>query len=158
MPNLGSSAPTSTTFKISTTISSIHNYQSTRCKDSQTICLENELINHRTELTGRPTVADIFAHPAYPDTVWNLTPTKSGQLSVAAGRGGPIKLDWELHGTGDIKMIVCLFAHLPYLRAGFQGSSGDCHVREWADVGIFRSGSWAWVRLRYVYEKIDCCT
>ncbi|KAH9224232.1 Alpha/Beta hydrolase protein [Leptodontidium sp. 2 PMI_412] len=55
--------------------------------------------------TGRPTVADIFAHPSYPDTVWNLTPTQSGQLPVAVGRGGPIKIDWEVHGKGDIKMI-----------------------------------------------------
>lgn len=33
-------------------------------------------------------------------------PTQSGQLPVAAGRGGPFKIDWEVHGKGDIKLVV----------------------------------------------------
>ncbi|KAH6672283.1 Alpha/Beta hydrolase protein [Halenospora varia] len=53
----------------------------------------------------RPTVAEILAHPAYPDTLWNLTPTERGQLPVAAGRGGPFKIDWEVHGHGDVKLV-----------------------------------------------------
>ncbi|KAL2060562.1 hypothetical protein VTL71DRAFT_9203 [Oculimacula yallundae] len=55
--------------------------------------------------TTRPLVADILAHPSYPDTVWKLTPTQSGQLPVAAARGGPIKIDWEVHGKGETKMV-----------------------------------------------------
>lgn len=51
---------------------------------------------------------EILAHPAYPDTIWNLTPTQSGRLPVAADRGGPINIEWEVHGTGDIKLVVCL--------------------------------------------------
>lgn len=65
----------------------------------------------RTETStkaSRPDVATILAHPSYPDTIWKLTPTQSGQLPVAAGRGGPFKIGWEVHGKGDIKMIVSL--------------------------------------------------
>ena len=51
-------------------------------------------------------MAEILAHPSYPDTIWNLVPTQSGQLPVAAGRGGPFKVDWEVHGAGDIKLVV----------------------------------------------------
>ncbi|KAF4631837.1 hypothetical protein G7Y89_g6290 [Cudoniella acicularis] len=53
----------------------------------------------------RPSVADILAHPTYPDTIWDLTPTQKGQLAVAAGRGGPFNIDWEVHGHGDIKLV-----------------------------------------------------
>jgi hypothetical protein len=56
---------------------------------------------------GRPTVAEIIAHPTYSDTIFKLTPTKRGKLSVAAKRGGPFNIDWEVHGTGDIKLVVC---------------------------------------------------
>ncbi|KUJ23887.1 alpha/beta-hydrolase [Mollisia scopiformis] len=56
-------------------------------------------------LAQRPTVAEILAHPSYPDTIWKLTPTQSGYLPVAAGRGGPFKINWEVHGSGPIKMI-----------------------------------------------------
>lgn len=51
---------------------------------------------------------EVLAHPAFPDTIWNLTPTKSGRLPVAADRGGPINIEWEVHGTGDIKLVVCV--------------------------------------------------
>lgn len=50
-------------------------------------------------------MAKIVAHPTYPDTIFQLTPTKSGKLAVAAKRGGPFNIDWEVHGTGDIKVI-----------------------------------------------------
>jgi len=62
----------------------------------------------RESIAQRPTVAQILEHPAYPDTIWNLTPTQSGKLPVAAGRGGPFKIDWEVHGHGDIKLVVSL--------------------------------------------------
>jgi hypothetical protein len=51
-------------------------------------------------------VAEILAHPTYPDTIFKLTPTKRGKLAVAAKRGGPFNIDWEVHGTGDIKLVV----------------------------------------------------
>ena len=49
---------------------------------------------------------EILQHPTYPDTIWNLTPTQTGMLPVAAGRGGPFKLKWEVHGNGPIKLVV----------------------------------------------------
>lgn len=55
---------------------------------------------------SRPTVQEILASPIYPDTIWNLTPTKKGLLPVAANRGGPINIEWEVHGHGDIKLVV----------------------------------------------------
>jgi hypothetical protein len=55
----------------------------------------------------RPTAAQVQELDAYPDTIWNLTPSKSGRLPVAKGRGGPFMIDWEVHGTGDIKLVVC---------------------------------------------------
>jgi hypothetical protein len=54
-----------------------------------------------------PTVAEILAHPSYPDTIFKLTPTQSGKLAVAAKRGGPFNIEWEIHGKGDIKLVVC---------------------------------------------------
>lgn len=56
-------------------------------------------------MEGRPSVQQVLDHPAYADTIWNLVPTQSGQLPVAAGRGGPFKIDWEVHGKGDIKLV-----------------------------------------------------
>jgi len=50
-----------------------------------------------------------LAHKAYPEAIWNLTPTQSGKLPVAAGRGGPFNIDWEVHGHGDIKLVVSYF-------------------------------------------------
>jgi hypothetical protein len=52
-------------------------------------------------------VAEILAHPTYPDTIFQLTPAKRGKLAVAANRGGPFNIDWEVHGQGDIKLVVC---------------------------------------------------
>lgn len=59
---------------------------------------------------SRPKVAEILAHTSYPDTIWNLTPTQRGQLPVAATRGGPFKIDWEVHGKGDIKLVVSMLS------------------------------------------------
>ena len=64
---------------------------------------------------GQPTVAEIVAHPTYPDTIFQLTPTKSGKLAVAAKRGGPFNIDWEVHGTGDIKVIVCIYSLITFV-------------------------------------------
>lgn len=53
------------------------------------------------------TAAEIMAHPAYNTVEWDLPPTKQGTSQVAKGRpGGPFNLYWEVHGTGDIKLVV----------------------------------------------------
>ena len=54
----------------------------------------------------RPMVEEVLAHPAYPTAVWKLKPTQSGMLPVASGRGGPFNICWEVHGSGDIKLVV----------------------------------------------------
>lgn len=54
----------------------------------------------------RPSVAEILAHKSYPDTIWKLTPTKRGKLPVGKGRGGPFGIDWEVHGSGETKVVV----------------------------------------------------
>lgn len=61
---------------------------------------------------SRPNVEQVLAHPAYPDTIWNFKPTQSGKLPVAVGRGGPINIDYEVHGHGDIKLVVCAVPHI----------------------------------------------
>ena len=67
-----------------------------------------QCIISRVSRASQPTVAEIIAHPTYSDTVFNLTPTQSGKLPVAAKRGGPFNIDWQVHGKGDIKLVVCL--------------------------------------------------
>jgi len=61
----------------------------------------------RTDTSHRPDVAQILAHPSYPDTIWKLTPTQTEYLPVAKGRGGPFKLHYEVHGQGPVKLVVC---------------------------------------------------
>ena len=78
----------------------------------------------------RPTAAEILAHTAYPDAVWKLTPTQSGKTNVAVGRGGPVGIDWEVHGTGRKKIVVCFdcaFLVLCWveLRRPYSGGEGE---------------------------------
>ena len=56
---------------------------------------------------GQPqlTAAEVQAHPEYPHVHWDLKPTKQGKVDVAAGRGGPFKLGFELHGNGPSKIL-----------------------------------------------------
>jgi len=53
------------------------------------------------------TAAEIQAHPEYPHVYWDLKPTKKDTIDVAAGRGGPLKLAYEIHGHGPRKIVVC---------------------------------------------------
>jgi glycylpeptide N-tetradecanoyltransferase len=54
----------------------------------------------------RPLVEEVLAHPVYPTAIWKLKPDQEGMLPVASGRGGPFNLYWQVHGTGNIKLIV----------------------------------------------------
>lgn len=69
-------------------------------------------------LTTMPlTAAEILAHPAYNTVNWDLPPTKKGRCEVAHGRsGGPFKIHYEIHGTGDVKLVVstCSFRAMLY--------------------------------------------
>lgn len=56
---------------------------------------------------GKPlTVKELLAHPEYPHVNWQLLADKEGRIDVAAGRGGPFKLAYELHGHGPSKILV----------------------------------------------------
>lgn len=54
---------------------------------------------------GPLTAAEILAHPEYPHTQWDLKPTSAGRVEVAAGRGGPFKLAYEVHGHGPRHIV-----------------------------------------------------
>lgn len=58
---------------------------------------------YRDEL---PIVADVIKQPAFPTASWNLEPTSSGLLPVAQGRGGPLRISWEIHGSGPVRLVV----------------------------------------------------
>lgn len=51
------------------------------------------------------TASEVQQHPEYPHVHWALKPTKADKIDVAAGRGGPFKLAYELHGSGKRKII-----------------------------------------------------
>ena len=57
-------------------------------------------------------------HPAFPTTQWTLVPDRQGLLPVAAARGGPVDISWEVHGTGPRKML--LVCGLGFLKGSFQ--------------------------------------
>lgn len=65
-----------------------------------------------------PTVAETLKHPAFPTAIWNLEPDRKGLASVAEGRGGPLKISWEIHGEGPIKLIFIM--GLGGLKSGWQ--------------------------------------
>lgn len=52
------------------------------------------------------TSAEIVEHPAFKEVIWDLKPTTKGKCAVAAGRGGPFDIAYEIHGTGPIRTIV----------------------------------------------------
>jgi len=49
---------------------------------------------------------ELLAHPEYPHVNWELEPQKREKIDVAAERGGPFKLAYELHGKGPSKIVV----------------------------------------------------
>lgn len=54
------------------------------------------------------TAAELLEHPAFPKVIWDLQPTTKGKCAVAAGRGGPFDIVYEIHGTGPIRTIVSI--------------------------------------------------
>ena len=54
------------------------------------------------------TAAELVVHPAFKTVTWDLLPTKYGKVPVAQGRGGPIRISYEVHGTGNICLVVSL--------------------------------------------------
>ncbi|KAL1844914.1 hypothetical protein VTK73DRAFT_1514 [Phialemonium thermophilum] len=65
-----------------------------------------------------PTVAETLNHPSYSTAIWNLEPTQKGILPVAEGRGGPLNISWEVHGSGPVKLV--LITGLASLKSAWQ--------------------------------------
>ena len=58
-------------------------------------------------MPARPMLAEeLLQHPEYPHTIWDLKPTQKAKLQVAQGRGGPFSIAYEVHGHGDIHLVV----------------------------------------------------
>ncbi|KAK0713980.1 Alpha/Beta hydrolase protein [Lasiosphaeria miniovina] len=55
-----------------------------------------------------PTAAETAQHPAFPTAIWNLEADRKGVVPVAEGRGGPLKISWEIHGDGPVKVIFIM--------------------------------------------------
>ncbi|KAF2032401.1 alpha/beta-hydrolase [Setomelanomma holmii] len=51
------------------------------------------------------TAEELLKHPEYDYTIWDLEPTKKGKLAIANGRGGPINIAYEVHGSGDKHLV-----------------------------------------------------
>jgi hypothetical protein len=52
------------------------------------------------------TAREIKKHPEYPYVIWDLPAVKEGKLAVAATRGGPINIKYEVHGQGPRHIVV----------------------------------------------------
>ena len=61
------------------------------------------------------TAEEIQAHPEFPHVHWKLKPDKKGTVGVAAGRGGPFKISYELHGNGPRKIVVSAYTSMDSL-------------------------------------------
>ncbi len=62
-----------------------------------------------------PSAEETISHPAFASVIWALEPHQQGTVEVAKGRGGPVKIAWEIHGDGPTKVLVCFipFFDLP---------------------------------------------
>ncbi|KAK3113489.1 hypothetical protein LTR53_009167 [Teratosphaeriaceae sp. CCFEE 6253] len=58
------------------------------------------------EIGQQLSVEQVLSHPEFPHVNWDLKPDSKEQIDVAAGRGGPFKLSYEVHGHGPRKIVV----------------------------------------------------
>ncbi|KAI0409805.1 Alpha/Beta hydrolase protein [Xylaria palmicola] len=58
-----------------------------------------------TTVATFPSADEVARTDAFPTVIWNLEPHREGLLPVAAGRGGPFKIHWEVHGDGPVKLV-----------------------------------------------------
>ncbi|KAL7620579.1 hypothetical protein AAE478_009574 [Parahypoxylon ruwenzoriense] len=71
-----------------------------------------------TATTTLSSVEDVAKSPAFPTAIWQLEPHQSGLLPVAAGRGGPFNISWEVHGDGPVKLIF--ISGLGFFKTAYQ--------------------------------------
>ncbi|KAJ2973135.1 hypothetical protein NUW58_g9015 [Xylaria curta] len=58
-----------------------------------------------TTVVTFPSLDKVVKTDAFPTAIWKFEPHREGLLPVAAGRGGPFKIHWEVHGDGPVKLI-----------------------------------------------------
>ncbi|KAI0829565.1 alpha/beta-hydrolase [Hypoxylon sp. FL0890] len=75
-------------------------------------------MSKETPTVAFPSVEDVVKNPAFPTAVWQLEPHQSGLLPVAAERGGPLNISWEVHGDGPVKLI--LISGLGFFKTAYQ--------------------------------------
>lgn len=68
----------------------------------------NQEHHHRVrEQIGKQLSAEeVQNHPEFQHVNWDLPYERRELIDVAAGRGGPFKLAYELHGKGPSKIVV----------------------------------------------------
>lgn len=61
---------------------------------------------------------EVIKHPAYNTINYDLPATTSGSCTVAQNRrGGPLNINYEIHGTGPVKLVVSMsIFHDPHVR------------------------------------------
>ena len=59
-------------------------------------------------MSPRPPLSavELVKHPEFEHVTWPLKPAEKGKVAVAKGRGGPIQISYEVHGTGPMKLVV----------------------------------------------------
>ena len=63
--------------------------------------------------------SEILSHPSFGKWPWEGDPAQKGRVDVAASRGGPVSLEYEVYGKGKTKLLVGLsFRFLLLLRLG----------------------------------------
>ncbi|RFU78735.1 hypothetical protein TARUN_3523 [Trichoderma arundinaceum] len=55
-----------------------------------------------------PPAEETLKHPAFPSVIWALEPHRAGKVEAANGRGGPVKIAWEIHGDGPTKLVLIM--------------------------------------------------
>ncbi|KAH8656739.1 Alpha/Beta hydrolase protein [Ilyonectria robusta] len=68
------------------------------------------------------TTEEILNHPSYLGAIWKLEPHQSGLLPVAGGGTRPQKISWEVHGEGEINVLVSGY---PFLVTEFINGTGS---------------------------------
>ena len=79
---------------------------------------------------------------------WPLKPAEKGKIAVAEGRGGPIQISYEIHGTGPMKLVVSLQIPLTVSILYRESAIVLCRIFKTclmflSDVDMIFSGLWA---------------
>lgn len=85
--------------------------------------------------TPKPMTADeLLKHPEYEHTIWDLKPTQKAKVPVAKDRGGPINIAYEVHGHGDIHVVVRYHLHTLCTHENEQRTPSNFHVHKYLSI------------------------